>query len=328
MKMFRAYVWGGLAMSLIMMGCSPRFSQPDKNTMNTDAWVSSYFGRFTLRMPAESVIKSSYKIFGQELVLTSKNAKYQLPVEVARKIEQLKKGNAGETSAVYERSVQLDRGSVVLVSKLHTTYVLHGYFLTDRNTMFTMVAKPISSEGVDQAIDRLRLLSQSIYFRVPGEAPPPNAFAIEAGHTTLDAERWAEQSSMGAQIAGHPGTYIGLITQSVSRPEQTLLERYKSNTAKLSTVDSAMKLLGMTEVIRKRKLEINGIMAEELAIKARIEGKVIYQFQVEYQGTPNSNRMPYIALELGTHEIGSDFESDEDALVFWDAVVGSLKPIS
>lgn len=72
---------------------------------------------------------------------------------------------------------------------------------------------------------------------------------------------------------------------------------------------------------------IGNIKAEEVAVAASTDGKTFYNFQVEYEGTLKSNTEPHITLELGTHENGSDFKSDEEALDFWDKVVGSLAPL-
>ncbi len=70
---------------------------------------------------------------------------------------------------------------------------------------------------------------------------------------------------------------------------------------------------------------IDGLEAEEIAIVTLADGKRFYTFQIEYEGLLKSNTTPFVELRLGTHEIGSDFKSDEEALAFWDRMADSLK---
>lgn len=65
-----------------------------------------------------------------------------------------------------------------------------------------------------------------------------------------------------------------------------------------------------------------------MAVSTVIDGKTFYAFQFEYDGTLESNTRPYIAIELGTHEIGSNFNSNEEALAFWDELLRGFKPLS
>jgi hypothetical protein len=311
----------------VLAGCLT-MSQQEHYSVDTTQWKNSYFGRFTFMLPPSAKIRSDYHLLHSQLVFSSKNGEYQIAVDVEDKINKLKAGRAEDTGSTFERRVELENGSVLLVSKLYTTYVFHGFFLTDRNTMYTMMAKPISAKGLTQAIEKIRMISRSIYFRPPHEAPPVDAFAIEAGYTTLEPEGYAEETYMGAQFPEYPATYIKFKTQGVGEPESNLLQRFDANLAEASILDSVAQLFNHVKVLRKRNREVNGITAQEVAAKATGEGKTLYSFTLEYSGDANSNRRPRIVLELGTHEVGSDFKSDEEALAFWDAVVDSLKPLS
>jgi hypothetical protein len=311
----------------VLAGCIT-MSQQEHYSVDTTQWRNFYFGRFTFRLPPSAKIRSDYHLLHSQLVFSNKDGKYQIAVDVEDKINKLKTGRAEDTGSTFERRVELENGSVLLISKLYTTYVFHAFFLTGRNTMYTMMADPITAKGLTPAIEKMRMISRSIYFRPPHEAPPADAFAIEAGYTTLDPEGYAEETYMGAQFPEYPATYITFKTQGVGEPESNLLQRFDANVAEASILESVAQLLNGIKVLRKRNRDVNGIAAQEVAAKANYDGVTFYSFTLEYPGEASSNRRPHIILELGTHEVGSDFKSDEEALVFWDAVINSLKPLS
>lgn len=293
--------------------------------MNDNDWSTHYFGRFQIALPRGSEISADYKLFNEKLELISKNGRSQIKKSADQKAEELKKGIAAGTPSLYERTVHLDNGSLLLISRLKEFYTFNVYLLTAKNTLYHMMAKTISKEGVEGGVEKMRKLSNEIYFRPPQEAPPRGGFAIEAGYTMLDSDKFFESIYMGAQIAGHPGTYVSLLTKGILTQEEGLIERFEQR----QYDESIAELVNSRAVktLRKQERVVNNIHVEEIAVSARVEGKQFYAFQLEYRGTVESNTRPYIALELGTHEVGSDFKSDEEALKFWDQIVDSLKPL-
>lgn len=284
-----------------------------------------YFGRFEIALPRGSEISADYKNFDEKIEWVSNEGDSHINQAVDQKVEDLKKGIAVGTFSVYEKTVPLDNGSVLLVSRFNKFYTFNVYLLTAKNTLYHMMAANISEQGLEGGIEKMRLLSNSIYSRPPHQAPPQGGFAIEAGYTTLGSEKFLESVYMGAQIAGHPGTYISFLTKAIFTQEDSLIERFEKRQYDVSIGELANS--GSIKTLRKRPRLVNGIQAEEVAVSARVDGKQFYAFQLEYKGTVESNTRPYIALELGTHEKGSDFKSDEDALKFWDGIVNSLKPL-
>jgi len=294
-------------------------------TMNDSNWSANYFGRFEISLPKDSEIVADYKLLNEKLEFISKNGRNDLPKLVAKQVEDLKKGIARGTSSRYEKTVQLDNDSVLLLSRLGDFYTFNVFLLTQKNTLYHLMAKTISEKSIPGGIEKMRMLSNAIYFRRPEDAPPPGAFAIEAGYTTLPNDKFFESLYMGAQIAGHPGTYISLLTKGILKKEQTLLERFDDR-----QYDSSLNELansGRMQTLRKRKRSTGGISGEEVAVSTTIDGKTYYAFQFEYEGTIESNIHPYIAIELGTHEVGSNFKSDDEALAFWDSLIDSFKPL-
>lgn len=294
--------------------------------MSNNDWNTHYFGRFEISLPRKSEIAADYKLFNEKIELISKNGKSQIKKTVDQKVEDLKKGIAVGTPSTYEKTVPLDNGSTLVISRLKEFYTFNVYLLTAKNTLYYMMAKTISDKGLEGGIEKMRMLSNAIYFRPPQEAPPRGGFAIEAGYTMLDSDKFFESIYMGAQIAGHPGTYVSLLTKGILAQEEGLIERFEQRHYDESIGELVNS--GAVKTLRKRERLVNNIPAEEVAVSARADGKQFYAFQLEYRGIIESNTRPYIALELGTHEKGSDFKSDEEALKFWDQVVNSLKPLN
>ncbi|MEE4745120.1 T6SS immunity protein Tli4 family protein [Pseudomonas alliivorans] len=301
-------------------------SDTKEKEMTSENWNTNYFGRFKLDLPAGSEIASDYKLYNEKIELISKNGRSDLGPIVEKKIEELKKGIAYGTSSEYEKTVPLSNGSVLILSKLGNFYTFHAYLLTSKNTLYQMIAQSISAKGIDGAINKTRLISESIFFRRPQDAPPAGAFALEAGYTTLSATQSLEGIYMGAQIPTHPGTFVSLLTQRIVEHDENLIKRFENESG--GTLGSDIfKLLSRSKTLRKRERMVGDFNTEEVAIVTTSDGKRFYTFQLEYAGLLKSNTRPFIDLRLGTHEIGSDFKSDEEALAFWDKVVESLKPL-
>ncbi len=295
------------------------------NEMNNNGFTTYYFGRFQLDLPTGSEIVADYKLYNEKIELISKNGKSDLSSITDQKTEELKKGTAYGTSSRYEKTIPLSNGSVLILSKLDNLYTFHAYLLTSKNTLYSMLVKSISAKGIDGAINKTRLISESIFFRRPQDAPPQGAFALEAGYTSLGTAQSLEGIYMGAQISTHPGTFVSLLTQRIVEHDDTLIKRFENESGGL--VPGMAELLSKTKTLRKRTRMIGELKAEEVAVTTLIDGKRFYTFQIEYEGQLKSNTRPFIDLRLGTHEVGSDFKSDEEALAFWDRVVDSLRPL-
>ncbi|MCK9754674.1 hypothetical protein LT702_24120 [Pseudomonas syringae pv. syringae] len=312
---------------LITIHSEPTLAQESKaNYMTTEKWDTHYFGRFKLELPVNSKILTDYKIYNEDVELIEKNGKSQIKSAVENYINDLKKGIAKGTSSEYETTVPLSNGSILVVSRLKEFYTLNAYLLTTKNTLYRMGADAISVKGLDGAINKIRVMSESIFFRAPQDAPPAGGFALEAGYIQLDPEQALEGIYMGAQISTHPGTYISLLTQQIAEHEDSLIERFNDNKGD-DFIPGGAELMSKTQTLRKRERMIGNLKVEEVAVTAIVNGKRFYTFQIEHKGTLESNTRPFIDLELGTHETGSDFKSDEEALAFWDKVVDSLKPL-
>ncbi len=292
--------------------------------MGNQNWKTQYFGRFELSLPKDAEISADYKIFNANIELISKNARSQTQSIVDQQIDALKKGIAKGTAHRYEKTIHLDNGSTLLLSRLTSLYTFNVYLITNKNTAYHMMVRNISEEGMPIAVERMRMLSNAIYFRHPDSAPPAGGFALEAGYTMLDSNKFFESIYMGAQIKEHPGTYISLLTKGIEEKESTLIQRFEKKQYDASIGD--LMSSGSITTLRKNKRTLRDIDGEEIALRASADGKIFYAFQFEYEGTIGSNTRPYIALELGTHEEGSGFASDEEALAFWDRVLSSLRP--
>ncbi|MFK0312656.1 T6SS immunity protein Tli4 family protein [Pseudomonas sp. NPDC090233] len=293
--------------------------------MNGSDWKNHYYGRFSLSLPIKAEIAVDYKLFDANLELVSKNARKQSPSMINQKIDELKRGVARGTGSIYEKTIQLDNGSILLLSRLSSLYTFNIYLMTSKNTAYQMMVPNITEKGMPTAIERMCMLSNAIHYRHPDEAPPSGGFAIEAGYTTLEQDKFFESIYMGAQISEHPGTYLSLLTNVITEKESGLIERFDAKQFEPSIGELVNS--GSIKTLRKRKRSVKNINGKEIALSASADGKTYYAFQFEYEGTVDSTMHPYIVLELGTHEIGSDFKSDAEALAFWDRVLTGLSPL-
>ncbi|MFJ4445567.1 T6SS immunity protein Tli4 family protein [Pseudomonas sp. NPDC089422] len=293
--------------------------------MRDSDWQTRYYGRFKLDLPKNSEDSAYFKIYNEKIDLISKNGKKDINTKTAELIEQLKQGKARGTYSRYEKTITLENESVLIISKLEKLYTFNCFFLTNKNTLYRMTVSALNEADYEGAIEKMKLINNAIKFRSPQDAPPAGAFAIEAGYLKFSPQQPAESVYMGSQIAGHPGTYVSLLTQRVSQLEEPLFARFdKQHTSGISGQIS--ELISNSKTLRKQNRMIGALPAQEIAIMTEVDGKQFYNFQLEYQGTVKSNTLPYLALELGTHEVGSDFKSSEEALAFWDRVVNSLEP--
>lgn len=319
--------YASCALALMTFQSQPTLAQTIKGEiMDNKSWKTFYFGRFKVDLPSDAEISADYKIYNENIELISKNGRAQITSITEKTIAELKKGGAYGTASIYEKTIPLNNGSILLLSKIKNLYTFHVYLLTSKNTLYLMMARAVSAKGLAGAIDKAKDLSDHIFFRMPQDAPPPGSFALEAGYTTLDPTQPLEGIYMGAQIPTHPGTFVSLLTQQIVEHEENLIKRFENNKGS-DLADGLAELMNKTKTLRKRERMIGSIKAEEVAVTAVINGKRFYTFQIEYEGTLESNTKPFIDFKLGTHEIGSDFQSDEEALAFWDRVVDSLRPL-
>lgn len=284
-----------------------------------------YFGRYTLEIPTDGTsIWSAYKVVDKKIELVSKNGKSDIVTKVSDTINEINKlhksGYAG-----YDRTVELDGGGAVVVSK-STTYKLDIFYLTKKNTLYKQSVDPISLRGIDKAIALAKELNTLIHYRNPTERPPDGTFAIEAGYMTLPVDEFEEQVSIGLPVSSIPGIHLTFDTQRIGEPEPSLLTRYEQRTSGVLT-PLLSSVLSKSSVLRKSKKTVAGLSFEELLLKAHVDGRTIYSFRLEYPGTPESSMEPYTVIEMSTLDKGLGFQNDNDALRFWDELVASLKRI-
>jgi len=284
-----------------------------------------YFGRYTFEVPTDGAnIWSAYKVIDKKIQLVSHNGKRDLIAEVSdtiKKINILHESGAAD----YERTVELDGGGAIVVSK-STNYSMDIFYLTKGNTLYKQSVKSISSAGINMAIARAKEINALIHPRNPLERPPTGTFAIEDGYLTLPLDTFKEQVSIGLPVSSVPGIHLTFDTQRIGEPEPSLLTRYEERTSGVLT-SLLTSVLSKTSVLRKSKKIVAGLKFEELLLKSKVEGRTIYSFRLEYPGTPESSMEPYTVIEMSTLDRGLSFPNDKEALRFWDELVASLKRI-
>jgi len=284
-----------------------------------------YFGRYSISAPTDgSDIWTSYKIIQKDLQLISKNGKRDITKKVDKSIAEIntlhKSGYKG-----FDQKISLDGGGVIVVSK-STSYDFDIYYLTPQNTLYRQTVESISINSFDKAIGLAKDLNSLIHYRNPASNPPEGTFAVDAGYLTLPHDKYPEQVSIGLPISTVPGIHVVFDTQVIRKPEPGLIERYYQHTSGIVT-PMLQKILTSSSLLRKNKRMVAGLTFEEVLLKTKSNNRTFYSFRIEYAGTPKSSMEPYAKLEMSTLDEGVTFNSDEDALKFWDTLVNSIKRI-
>jgi len=284
-----------------------------------------YFGRYSLVVPTDgNDIWSSYEVVKMRIEFISKNGKRDLPKNTAEIIAKItSKHNAGYDDA-YDHTLPLDGGGAIVISKGYD-YSFYIYYLTERNTLYRQKVESIPFSAFEKAVARAKELNSLIHYRNPAERPPNNAFALEAGYMNLPIDKFDEKVSIGLPVSSVPGIHLTFDTQVIGKPEPGLLSRFDERSG--GALPLLKNLLTRSSVIRKGKKNVAGLMFDELLMKTRAEGRNVYAFRLEFPGTRELSLEPYTVLELSTVDGGPGFESDEQAIQFWDEVVKSLKRI-
>jgi len=284
-----------------------------------------YFGRYSFEAPTDgSGIWTSYKIVKKDLQLISKNGKRDINSKVEEAIAEINKLHRSGYNA-FDQKIPLNGGGIIVASK-SSTYDFDIYYLTSNNTLYRQTVESISIDSFDKAVRLAKDINSLIHYRHPASTPPNGTFAVDAGYLTLPLDKYPEQVSIGLPISTIPGIHVIFDTQVIRKPEPGLLERYEQRTAGIIT-PVLQKILTRSTVLRKAKRTVCGLTFEELLLKTRSDNRTFYSFRLEFPGTPKSSMEPYTVLEMSTLDKGESFNSDEDALTFWDNMVNSLKRI-
>lgn len=275
-----------------------------------------YFGRYSLDVPTDGAdIWSSYKVVNTKITLVSRDGKRDLPGMIDSQIAKINDRHRFGSTA-YDQTVPLDRGGAIVVSKSNY-YTFDIYYLTAGNTLHYQHVEALSIRGFDQALARAKEINSLIHSRNPADSPPKGTFAIEAAYIADDIQ---SRVSIGLPVSSVPGIHLNFDTRRVGEAEPGLLSRVDQR-----SWGALGKILSGSSTLRRGTREVAGLPFEELLLKTRADGRSVYAFRLEYPGTPESSLAPYTALELSTLDKGKSFDSDEDALRFWDEMVGSVK---
>ncbi|MFK0310483.1 T6SS immunity protein Tli4 family protein [Pseudomonas sp. NPDC090233] len=291
----------------------------------TESASRFYFGRFTFEAPSISPeIWSAYKIGDKKIELITKNGKKEIENKITTTINEINKLHESGYPA-YDQTVKLEGGGAVVVSK-STDYTFDIFYLTAKNTAYKQHVELIDFDSFDKAMSVVRQINSSIHVRPPASKPPTKTFALEAGYLDIPLDKFPEQVSIGLPITSKPGIHLTFDTQIIGVPEEGLITRYEKRSSGV-IMPLLKSVLSRTTLLRKSKKSIAGLPFEELLLKSNADGKTLYSFRLEYPGTPESSLEPYTVLELSTVEGGPGFKNDEEALGFWDELLGTFDRI-
>lgn len=287
-------------------------------------------GRYLVDLPLGSNVSGRYKSFNNE-------------IEVVRgETRQAYRGRV-ESREAGLRSTRHNRGGGMLVDARQyspTQRELVSWFSEDsrlihRYELFSYHESPnvtfvMSSDGDANRVDEMRefgeRLARSIRYRASRDVPTDPGFCFQDGFMK-GALVNTEEVAAALRVPGYPTVTLSYDSYVTGNPDKPLLSRVPLVPAML------ISLLDGTSTLRRRDRNIGPIKGQELLVRASENGKRSYEFLWESQGQADSIEFPFMSLQLSTSAetdakgdvIDAPFANDEEALAFWDAILGSVR---
>jgi hypothetical protein len=334
------------AATLSQSACKPRSTAMP---IDTSQWKPLAFGRFTLLAPPDATSVGTYRMWNA-LIERNKDITSMelLKQEVAAKQAEFKSLKHVDFGNRYINTYDLKgkgvsvwgykRGEINDLNNLHYATVYVYYYATDPFKVWTVKRTFSMGDGAEkQELDYELKLAQAIRPLQAGEVPRGYGFVMDGGMVESD-EYVGEQAEfscwtpawLNSDQSSGPNGFGGLrvfTTAPARATETTLFQRLDKGHATLAA------LLSSGKELRKRELVINGIAGQEYLYRtANVRSDwTEYHFEWAVNGKVEDNYHPDISVTFDMHTPSDDvlppapFKSDEDAIAFWDAALGTLQ---
>ena len=300
--------------------------------MNKTGWRTHCFGRYLVDLPPQAVIRTSYKVWGDPITYSIGKTPESLKSEIRKREAQLKAiPHKKLEGSLYVRRVSHQNGSVSLISwkapfSKELMWMESFLVATDPSRVFHYEGD-ISPDKQETAVALADSLAKNIRSRADNEIPTGPGFCIDQGFIAGNDYR-SESVQVGITLPQHPNAFISF-DASTGAEEDRLLERVDNFLAK-----AVSGPLAGLKVLRKRERNVGAIPAEEYATAATGNGQRVYVFAWESQGKNKSLSEQNVSAGLRVLEQPLDspqtpyqpaFQSDDEALQLWDAIIDSIR---
>ncbi len=324
-------------------------ASPDRtHPMNIDLkdsahWKPLCFARLVIQLPPEVVPGSRHRFWGDELVLRKDLTSMELlNKEVAQRQQAFKSQAHKDFGNRYIQTYDLNKRGLTVwgyefgeASSINGRHyrVTHNYFYSDSPFRVWYMKSDVGQDNIKSAWEYQLNLAKQIRPLADGEIPKEYGYAIEGGLVRSD-EVMAEVGEVWFKLpffdnAINPGQQLvtfGVTSMVNGTARDKLLDR-------LSPIQSALLAVKGVRVLRKRDLQLNGIEGQEYLYRERSSDDrwSAYSFRWEARGKVDDVYAPNIVVDMGVSMPSTrnypapPFKNDDEAVAFWDAIVGTLR---
>lgn len=287
-------------------------------------------GRYMLEVPSGTEVAGRFKYMDNDIeVVRGETTSAYLKRLQARESE-LKRTVHRDGGNMFVETRRYGPGQTELVSwTSEASRILHRYELFshfEHPAVTLSMAVDGSAKRFEEIKGDSRELAGAIQYRGDGEVPKIPGFCVDAGFLK-GSELNAEEVAVGLDVPGYPTVTLSYDSYVTGNPDKPLLSRVPLVPSMLLSV------LNGTSTLRRRDRDIGPIKGQELLVRASENGKRSYEFLWESQGKADSIEFPFMSLQLSTSAetdakgevMDAPFANDEEALAFWDAILGSVR---
>ena len=310
---------------------------------DTTSWKPLCFARLVIMLPPEATPGSRHRFWGDELVLRKDLTSMELLTkEVGERQQAFKNLAHKDFGNRYIQTYDLNKKGVTVwgykrgeVNEINGKHMrtTHDYYLSLDPFRVWYMHGDVGQDLQQSAMDYQRNLARQIRALADGEVPKEYGYAIEGGLVRTD-EPMAEVGEMWFKLPFfynplNPSQQLvsfGVTSMVNGTARDQLLER-------ISPIQSALLALKGVRVLRKRDRKLNGIEGQEYLYRERSSDDrwSAYSFRWEAQGkvddpyAPNIVTDMQVAMPTTSDYPPPPFKSDDEAVAFWDAIVGTLR---
>ena len=299
--------------------------------MDTTRWITHCYGRFLIDLPPQAIIiGAGYDLWGDPIEQLDEPAE-SLAALINQRESGLKEQQHDKIqSSMFLRRLEHGEHSKSLLSWSSGAslemYMLDTYVVAKPAWRVYRWKGGVSPDREQHAIEMANDLARNIRSREPGEIPTEPGFCLDGGYIA-GSQFQSEGFRLGVSFPEHPGAYFAF-RSSTGAEKDRLLERIDG------FLMGAAKLVAGIETLRKGRHHVGPIEAEEYLVAGSDKSQRVYSLAWESQGKDGSIGEPNITVSLGVlgrnnKADGSPpdpaFESDQQALDLWDAIIDSIR---
>lgn len=310
---------------------------------DTSNWKSLCFARLVIKLPPQAVPSSRHRFWGDELELRKDLISMELlNKEVAQRQQTFKSLAHKDFGNRYIQTYDLNKKGLTVwgyefgeASSINGRHyrVTHNYFYSSTPFRVWYMKSDVGQDNIKNAMDYQLNLAKQIRALADGEIPKEYGYAIEGGLVRTDevmaevGQVWIDLPFFSSPLNPNDGLVSFSITSMVNgAARDKLLDR-------ISSIQSALLAAKGVRVIRKRDLKLNGIEGQEYLYRERSSDDrwTAYAFRWEAPGKLDDPYAPHITVDMKVDLPSTSdyppppFKNDEEAVAFWDAIVGTLR---